>query len=111
MLLPETARFPKASMDALGGGVDQSLNFTSAGVPGVLVGKKLFETMSKMPALSRSFQRVSLNVLPRSALLDLNSGTARRTLSTPRPVPVRIQSWAKLGIAAVAASSAARIAL
>src|SRR5215467_635777 len=93
MLLPEKLIFPNASMDAFGGGTAQSLNLTSAGAPGVLVGKKLFETMSKIPALSRSFQSVSLNVLARSALsAALKSVTARRTLSTPSPVPVRIQS-------------------
>src|SRR5256885_14069762 len=97
MLLPETARFPNASMDAFGGGEDQSANLTSAGVPGVFVGKKLFETMSKMPALSRSFHSVSLKVCDKSAALDLNSGTAKRTLSTPSPVPVRIQSCAAAG--------------
>src|SRR4051794_2753957 len=107
MLLPVTAKFPNASMDAFGGGADQSLNFTSAGIDGTLVGKKLFDTMSKMPALSRSFHSVSLKVLPRSALLALNSGTARRTLSTPSPVPVRIQSCANAGATAMIAINAA----
>src|SRR5688572_6812631 len=50
-----------------------------------------------MPTLSRSFHSVSLNtlsiagVLP-SADVALKSGTAKRTRSTPRLVPVRIQS-------------------
>src|SRR5438105_4843365 len=50
-----------------------------------------------MPALSRSFHSVSLNVLSSSDErgsddVVLKSGAASRTLSTPRPVPVRIQS-------------------
>src|SRR6266403_911152 len=60
--------------------------------------------MSKMPALSRSFHSVSLNVFRRFALfgscvLGLKSEAARRTFSTPRPVPVRIQSCAEQGSA------------
>src|SRR6266581_2152627 len=55
--------------------------------------------MSKMPALFRSFHRTSLNVLSSSVFLGswfeaLKSGTAMRIFSTPRPVPVLIQSWA-----------------
>src|SRR3989442_13230919 len=59
--------------------------------------------MSKMPALSRSFHRVSLKTFSSSALFGscveaLKSGTADRTISTSRPVPVRIQSyWAQVG--------------
>src|SRR5260370_540724 len=54
-----------------------------------------------MPALSRSLNRVSLKVLSRSAFFaswveGLKSEAASRTFSTPRPVPVRIQSWAEL---------------
>src|SRR5271166_1003708 len=57
--------------------------------------------MSKIPANCRSFQRVVLNVEARAcvaASLDtsLKSGAARRIFSTPSPVPVRIQSWAKM---------------
>src|SRR5438445_12796550 len=53
--------------------------------------------MSKMPALSRSFHKVSLNVFCRELALaaeavSLKSAAARRTFSTPKPVPVRIQS-------------------
>src|SRR5208282_3365123 len=48
----------------------------------------------------RSPQKVSLKVLSSasfcgSLLEGLKSGTARRTFSTPRPEPVRTQSWAK----------------
>src|SRR5271165_5736255 len=55
--------------------------------------------MSKIPANCRSFQRVVLNVEARlwvwgSLATSLKSGAARRIFSTPRPVPVRIQSWA-----------------
>src|SRR5882724_8391350 len=59
--------------------------------------------MSKMPALSKSFQSVSLKTFNRSGLFGscveaLKSGTANRTFSTPSPVPVRIQScWAQVG--------------
>src|SRR5579863_199983 len=58
--------------------------------------------MSKMPALSRSFHSVSLKTLRRSVFLTsavegLKSGTAIRTFSTPKPVPVRIQSCARAG--------------
>src|SRR5438105_8919007 len=58
--------------------------------------------MSKMPAWSRSLHSVSLKVLASAAdsgLAALKSGTASRTFSTPRPVPVRIQSWAAAGAA------------
>src|SRR5207237_9567695 len=56
--------------------------------------------MSKMPALSRSFQSVSLNVLSNSVFCGagveaLKSGSAMRIFSTPRPVPVLIQSCAE----------------
>src|SRR5215469_8954029 len=56
-----------------------------------------------MPALSRSFQSVSLNAFNSSAFLEscvaaLKSGTAMRTFSTPSPVPVRIQSWEKADV-------------
>src|SRR5580704_19739060 len=60
--------------------------------------------MSKIPALSRSFHKVSLKTLRRSGFLGscveaAKSGTARRTFSMPRPVPVRIQSCAPAEIA------------
>src|SRR5947209_18838268 len=63
-----------------------------------------------MPALSRSFQSVSLNPLSNSPfrgswLEALKSGTAMRILSTPSPVPVLIQSWAGALIAAKTATS------
>src|SRR5438874_3556334 len=50
-----------------------------------------------MPALLRSLNRTSLKFRSSSALAasvdeDLKSGTAILTFSTPRPVPVRIQS-------------------
>src|SRR5205085_9024548 len=53
-----------------------------------------------MTALSRSFHRVSLKIFSSSGVLAslpaaLKSGTASLTRSTPRPVPVRIQSWAQ----------------
>ena len=53
-----------------------------------------------MPALSRSLKSVSLKVLSRSVFLGscvagLKSEAARRIFSTPRPVPVRIQSCAE----------------
>src|SRR5262249_24110117 len=56
--------------------------------------------MSKIPAFSRSLASVSLKIFKNSAVFGslpagLNSATARRTRSTPRLVPVRIQScWA-----------------
>src|SRR5450432_1529421 len=68
--------------------------------------------MSKMPAFSRSDSRVSLKEVRRAALRgslveSLKLAAARRTFSTPRPVPVRIQSvWA--GAVEVKAKSATR---
>src|SRR5450432_1498874 len=66
-----------------------------------------------MPALSRSFHSVSLKVLSRSAFRGsgfeaLKSGTAMRTFSTPRPVPVLIQScaWATVAIASSVTTAA-----
>src|SRR5258706_459340 len=71
--------------------------------------------MSKMPAWSRSLQSVSLKTLSSAAVsgeVALKSGTARRTRSTPRPVPVRIQScWgaaANRAMAGTTRASAAR---
>src|SRR6516225_904344 len=53
--------------------------------------------MSKIPADCRSFHRVTLKavvsrLVSASFPAALKSGTARRIFSTPKPVPVRIQS-------------------
>src|SRR5882762_10057745 len=98
MVSAVTPRLPKASMDAFGGGALHSRNFTSGGEPGMLVGWKLFETISKMPAFSRSASRVSLKDVSRAALRGslvegLKLAAARRIFSTPKPVPVGIQSF------------------
>ena len=49
-----TESAPKATMDALAGAADHWLRTISCGEPGVACGARLFETMSKMPALLRS---------------------------------------------------------
>src|SRR5580700_6392048 len=71
--------------------------------------------MSKMPAACRSFQRVVLKVV--ASLLEsgslaagLKSGTAIRIFSTPRPVPVRIQSCGGAPTAAMARKAMRMIA-
>ncbi len=65
-----------------------------------------------MPACSRSFHSVSLKTLRRVSLpavepkASWNSGAASRTFSTPRPVPVRIQSSCGTALSAVKSSNA-----
>src|ERR1039457_7258197 len=62
--------------------------------------------MSKIPAVCKSFHSVTLKIadkfcVPVSVVTSLKSGTAKRTFSTPSPVPVRIQSWADASEAAM----------
>ena len=45
---------PNATMDALAGGADHCAGTSSCGEPGMACGARLFDTMSKMPALVRS---------------------------------------------------------
>jgi len=52
-------RLPKASMEAFSAEGAPIQEFYFWGEPGMLVGWKLLETWSKMPAFSRSFSRVS----------------------------------------------------
>ena len=87
-LFPPTPRLPKASMEAFAGAELQTSNLISEGWPGTSRGLKLLETRSKMPALSRSFHKVSLKALSRSLFFGsgvegLKSGTANLTFSTP----------------------------
>src|SRR5271169_4317552 len=71
--------------------------------------------MSKIPANCRSFHRVVLKVaarpcVPGSLVTSEKSGAARRIFSTPSPVPVRIQSWAKR-LKELSSNSAKKIAV
>ena len=67
------------------------LQVTSSGAPGTAAGRNSCETMSKMPAWSRSLQSVSLKVeqpaVCASVAGDLKSGTARRIFSRRGPCP------------------------
>jgi hypothetical protein len=89
-------------MEVFGGGEFQAEKLMSEGCPGSCKRiKTLGDEIEDSGVVEVVPEHVSLKVFSRSAFLasaveDLKSAAARRTRSTPRPVPVRIQSCAEL---------------
>src|SRR5450631_1241145 len=85
-------------MDAFEGSADHWPMLISCGEPGVVCGAKLFETMSKIPALLKSpnsvESKVALSVgVCGSPPTSLKSAAAIRIFALPRFDPVWTQSW------------------
>src|SRR5258708_16592749 len=88
-------------MGAEAGATAQSCTLISAGVPGMDCGSRLFETMSKIPALARSAKRVVSKVRLKPSVCGsdeagLKSATAMRMLVTPLEVSVLKVSCARM---------------
>ena len=80
-------------MAALAGAADHWLSTISCGEPGMACGARLFDTMSKMPALFRSLYRVASKTALSAGVCGsvptgLKSAAASRMLVLPRLVPV-----------------------
>src|ERR1700712_3720044 len=101
ILPPWTPKLPKATMAAEAGAAAQSCTLISAGVPGMDCGRRLLETMSKMPALARSAKSVVSKVRLKPSVwgseeAGLKSATAMRMLVTPLEVSVLKVSCARV---------------
>src|SRR5205814_4372017 len=89
---------PKISILELAGGFVQSPGTTSPVSWGVFRGSMLLLTRSKIPELSKSFQRTWLNscvnlMADESVERDGRSGAASRIRGAPRLMPVVNHSW------------------